>query len=619
MDLSQKLLSDIVVYNKYARYLPDLQRRECWEDLCDRNMTMHIRKYPHLKKEIIEVYQNYVIPKKVLPSMRSMQFGGRPIEVSNVRIYNCSFLPMDDQLAFSELMFLLLSGVGVGYSVRKKVIGKLPIVKGPNTSGRRRRFLVGDSIEGWADAIKVLVKSYFEGKADIDFDFRDIRAKGAQLITAGGKAPGPDPLRICIDHLRSVLNGSIGRQLTSIEVHDMCCHIADSVLSGGIRRSACIVGFDIDDNDMLSSKTDNWWELNPQRGRANNSVVLDRRSVTKEQFQAIWEKTKASGSGEPGFYWTSSEEGFTNPCVETFLNPHQFCNLTEINAIGIITQEEFNNRARAAAFLGTLQAGYSNFHYLRDVWQETTEREALLGVGITGIANHSFIQLDSNEAAQHALQENSRVASLIGINEAARVTVVKPSGTTSCVVGSSSGIHAWHAPFYIRRMRIGKTEPIYKYLVDRVPGLIEDCIFKPHLEAVLSIPQRAPADGITRDESTFDLLARVKQFNENWIRSGHRYGENYSNVSVTVSIKENEWDSVGEWMWENRDSYTGISVLPYDGHTYQQAPFETCSEEEFNRLFALLQSIDLTEIVEHEDATNLNDQAACAGGNCEIT
>jgi ribonucleoside-diphosphate reductase alpha chain len=312
MELTSKILSDITVFQKYAKFLPELGRRENWEDLCKRNMDMHITKYPDLAGEIRSVYKNYVLTKKVLPSMRSMQFGGRPIELSNNRMFNCAYVAADNPAAFWEAMFLLLGGSGVGYSVQNRHVDQLPVVVGP--IAKTRRFLVGDSIEGWADAVKVLMRAYFEGKSEPVFDFRDIRPKGARLVTSGGKAPGPDPLRLCLDQLRKVLNNSVGRKLKPIEAHDIMCHIADAVLSGGIRRAALISLFSHDDYDMLSAKSGPWWELNPQRGRANNSVVLKRGEVTREQFDHIWGLVEASGAGEPGFYWTNDEDYGTNPC-----------------------------------------------------------------------------------------------------------------------------------------------------------------------------------------------------------------------------------------------------------------------------------------------------------------
>lgn len=313
MDKSQKILSDLVIFQKYAKYENELNRRETWDELCLRNMAMHIRKYPDLKEEIRAVYKDFVVPRKVLPSMRSMQFGGRPIEISNSRIFNCAFTAVDHPFVFAETMFNLLSGSGVGYSLMPQHLDKLPVIVGPTE--KTRRFLIGDSIEGWSDAIKVLVKAYTAGKADPVFDYRDIRPKGAKLITSGGKAPGPDPLRICVDQVRSVLNGAIGRKLTSIECHDILCHIADAVLSGGIRRAAMIALFDKNDMDMLYAKSGDWWELNPQRGRANNSVLLKRGDVTEEEWDRVWAVVQNSGSGEPGFIWTDDLDSGLNPCV----------------------------------------------------------------------------------------------------------------------------------------------------------------------------------------------------------------------------------------------------------------------------------------------------------------
>lgn len=616
MNKSQEILSQVTIFNKYAKYIPELKRRETWEEIVERNVAMHVKRFPQLKQEIQQVYKEFVIPKKVLPSMRSLQFAGLPIELANNRMFNCAYIPIEHPAAFSETMFLLLGGSGVGYSVQKRHVNQLPVVQGPKD--RPRRFLVSDNIEGWADAIKVLMEAYFYGRSDPNFDYRDIRPKGARLITSGGKAPGPDPLRICIDKLRSVLNGAVGRKLTTLEVHDMLCHIADAVLSGGIRRAAMISLFDKDDMDMLTCKSDNWWELNPQRGRANNSVVLDRNSTTREEFNSIWERVIASRAGEPGVYWTNDLDWGTNPCVEIGLRPYSFCNLTEINASGIKDQDDLNSRAIAAAFIGTLQAAYTDFHYLRPIWQDTTEKDALLGVSMTGIASGSVLNLNLKEAANWAVEINRHTANIIGINSAARVTAVKPAGTTSLVVGSSSGIHAWHDDYYIRRMRVGKNEALYSYMKEHLPELVEDCYFKPHIEAVMSFPQKAPSGAIYRTESYQNLLKRVRKFNEEWVATGHMDGVNHHNVSCTISLKDDEWWGCADWMWENRNSYNGISVLPYDGGTYIQAPFESCTPEKYEEMESLLTSIDLTQVIEEEDGTNLMDQAACSGGKCEI-
>ena len=996
MDATQKILSDITVFNKYAKYIPELHRRETWEELCQRNMDMHIAKFPTLRSEIGKVYHNFVIPKKVLPSMRSLQFGGRPIELSNIRLFNCAYLPIDSLEAFSETMFLLLSGTGVGYSVQNRHISKLPTVVGPNKN-KTRRYLISDDIAGWADAVKMLFKAYFHGRSEPLFDYRDIRQKGARLITSGGKAPGPEPLKVCLERLTEVLDGAVGRQLHSIEAHDALCHIADAVLSGGIRRAAMIALFSPEDESMLTckgqlkmddwefEKTDDkgfvsyrgfciyqgkrhdtvlseydyktltetsrlpWYFFAQQRGRANNSAVLHREFTSKQDFMQIWKKVEESQAGEPGVYWTNDYDWGVNPCVEIGLRPfqccvsadtklitragistikdavgkkieiwngerwsevepfqtgkadqlyrvefsdgsyldatnnHKFlaknrfdkeyremttleleraintekyvlstpryeieydkgievynaydygfvlgdgcgktqrngnflpiyadvyagkkqninfkdaefisefpakidrpkigyrryrfnmdrdfanklkyngglpseifswskksildfiagwadadgaqaskgiriygredlirsaqlllskagvassvnlmskkgtitnlatrnedvwylqitttfqipcqrlicnnadhnlykgkgqcilsitlleglhesyclneqekhqcvfnnvltkqCNLTEVNVSDIESQEDLNARVKAAAFLGTLQASYTDFYYLRSIWKETAEKDALLGVGMTGIGSGRTANLDLTEAAEIVKEENARVAALIGINEAARTTCVKPSGTTSCVVGSSSGIHAWHNDFYIRRMRVGKNEALYGYMKSAVPDLVEDCKFKPAIEAVMSFPQKAPEGAIYRTENYKDLLERVKRFNKRWVFPGHRDGKNSHNVSCTVSLKDDEWEGCGEWMWKNRNFYAGISVLPFAGGTYVQAPFEDITEDIFNEMLQHLKDIDLTQVLEVEDITDHKAEAACAGGACEV-
>lgn len=979
MELEQEILSDVVVFMKYAKYIPELQRRETWAELVTRNKEMHIRKFPDLRDEIEEAYK-MVYDKKVLPSMRSLQFGGKTLEINNARGFNCSYLPIDDYTSFSEIIFLLLSGCGVGYSVQSHHIEQLPMIRKPI---KGKRYLIGDSIEGWADAVKMLFKAYFSKSATYPiFDFRDIRPKGATLVTAGGKAPGPEPLKITLTHVQAVLDRKKdGENLTALECHDIICHLADAVLSGGIRRAALIALFDLDDEEMLASKFGNWWEQNPQRGRANNSAVLLRNKIDEEAFSELWKKIELSNSGEPGFIFTNDKDYGTNPslragtkvittegifpieqlqdkkfkvknlegkisnakcwlsgkdkqlyeltlkgghkyystpehewpvwdgekyvkvktpqlkanmflpiikedslfegllgtedegfvagwclgdgnlstsnqdrkqigfvfskedqelgisdrvinfintvgntnikghnhkhgtleiqttnhliiewiesfgfqhkslglptkiwnecsesfrkglidglfssdgfvsdkntketrivyssshkvlinevsellgfygiknqiqtkisegsfpnkkynagklytsyalnitekgsiihfnnifglshirkqnnlkyiifekyktltpdyksnmieiidckvtdikedvwditvhdethcfqiahcitgnCAEISLKPQGFCNLCEINASDIESQEDFNHRSRVASFIGTLQASYTNFHYLRDAWKKTAEKEALLGIGMTGIASDIVTKLNMKEAAKEAVKENERVAKLIGINKAARITTVKPSGTSSLVLGTSSGIHAWHSEYYIRRIRLGKNEPIYNYLKKNNPELLEDDYFKPNLQSIISVPQKAPSNSITRDESVFDLLERIKQVNTEWIKPGHRKGANMNNVSATVSIKSDEWDEVGKWVFENKESFTALSFLPYDGHSYTQSPYETITKEKYEELSSSLRSIDLSQIREFDDETSLMDQSACSGASCEI-
>ena len=980
MELSNEILSDITVYMKYAKYIPKLQRRETWEELVLRNKNMHIKRYPQLKDEINSVYE-LVYNKKVLPSMRSMQFGGKPIEISPNRVYNCAYMPIDHIDSFSECMFLLLGGTGVGYSVQKHHVEKLPPINKPYTK-RKRRFLIGDSIEGWADSIKVLLKSYMNGRSSrVEFDFSDIRPKGAMLVTSGGKAPGPQPLKECLLKIEGLLSDKEdGDQLTPLETHDIVCYIADAVLAGGIRRAALISLFSADDKGMISCKTGDWWERNPQRGRANNSAVLMRHKVTKEFFLDIWKRVELSRAGEPGIYFSNDKDWGTNPslrvgtkvlttdgvypieelqdktfkvknlngeisnakcwlsgrdqnlwkltlkdgteyyatkehewpiwdgskyvkmntpnvkvgsklpflretklfdgelgtqddgflcgwilgdgwvsnrkehseygmivsdlddetniserltttikdnvptfngnfkrrhrrvvdeegeemlqilidthtkeiginnklvdkyiktfgvvdknnglpkavwtgsesyrkglvdglfssdghvsttkkrivlvskhkqlvndmsellgfygikttikhglsklngkmfgrydlrinenqsikqfmnifnlsvkhkqdtldgykfkntkdnnqvevisvektdlyedvwdisvqddthcfqlakvvtgnCCEIALRPHQFCNLCEVNVSNIESQEDLNERVKAAAFIGTLQAGYTDFHYLREEWRETTEKEALIGVSMTGIGSGMVLGYDMSKAASVVKRENTRISKLIGINQAARCTTVKPAGTTSLTLGTSSGIHAWHNDYYIRRVRVGKNESMYYHLKNNHKELIEDEYYRPHDTAVIGVPQKAPEGAILRTESPFELLDRVKRVSQEWVKPGHRKGSNTHNVSATISLKDEDWGLAGEWMWENREYYNGLSVLPYSNHTYKHAPFEDCTKEVYEEMMKSLINVDLSKIVESEDNTDLSGELACAGGQCEI-
>lgn len=611
----KQILSEVTIYNKYARFLPSKNRRETWKEIVDRNKEMHIKKFPELKNSIEDAYE-FVYDKKILPSMRSMQFAGKPIEISPNRIFNCAFVPADHYKVFSEIMFLLLGGTGVGYSVQKHHIDKLPPIQ--QLGNRSRRFLIGDSIEGWADAIDALIKSYFRGTSKIRFDFFDIRAKGAPLVTSGGRAPGPQPLKVCLLKIDGILSQKeVGTKLTSLEVHDIICYIADAVLAGGIRRAALISLFDRNDESMLNCKSGNWWEHSPQRGRANNSAVLPRNEVSKEDFISVWERTKSSGFGEPGIFWTNNKEWGCNPCCEISLMPFQFCNLTEVNVADVSTQEELNNRVKKAAFIGTLQASYTDFHYLRPIWKRNTEKEALIGVSMTGIASGKVLDLDLSLAADVVRIENTLVSNEIGISSSARTTCVKPAGTTSCVLGTSSGIHAWHNDYYIRRMELQKDEPITVYLEREIPNLIEDSI-RNSQHKLLCLPIAAPEGAITRHEEAIDLLERIKSVYKSWVMSGHVSGDNLNNISATISVKDNEWEKVVEWMWNNRNYYNGLSVLPYDGGQYTQAPFEDSTKEKVEELSVYAKKINLNKVLEEEDNTDLSGEIACAGGSCEL-
>lgn len=627
-DLGLDTLSKLTVFSKYAKYNPQLKRRETWEEIVDRYETMLSTKYPSLKEEIKKNVK-FIKEKKVLPSMRALQFAGIAMEVNNARGYNCCFLPVDSYHAFSEAMFLLLGGTGVGYSVQFHHVEKLPAIKKPLKS---RHYLIEDSIMGWADAIKMLMKAYLKEGSLPKFDFRAIREKGARLVTAGGKAPGPEPLKECLFQVQKILDRKQdGEKLSPLECHDIMCHIANSVLAGGIRRSAMISLFSHNDEEMITCKYGNWWELNEQRGRANNSAVLKRGEIEKEEFDSLWKRIEASGSGEPGIYWTNDLDWGTNPCCEIALRPFQFCNLCEVNVSNIENQQDLNERVTIASFFGSLQAGFTDFHYLRPIWKKTTEKDALLGIGMTGIGSGEILKYNLEEATQYAISKNREVSEKIETNPAARVTCIKPSGTTSLVLGTASGIHAWHNDYYLRTMRFGKNEDVAAYLMINHPELCEDDVLRPNDTVCVRIPVKAPEGSIFRTETAIDTLERVKKFSQEWIKPGHINGANTHNVSATISIDKNrsysdpltfltidEWKKVGEWMWDNKNVYNGLSVLPYFGGSYKQAPFEDITEEEYNIRINSLKNMDLTNVIEVDDHVDFGQVAACAGGSCSL-
>jgi ribonucleoside-diphosphate reductase alpha chain len=616
MDLGLDALGKITVFSKYAKHVSKLQRRETWDEIVDRYQVMMIKKYPKLELAIVESAK-FIRDKKVLPSMRALQFAAPAMEVNNARGYNCAYLPVDSLYSFSETMFLLLGGSGVGFSVQKHHVEQLPEIKKQNTY-KQRNFLIEDSIMGWADSVKMLMKFYFEGGQKPKFDFRAIRHKGARLVTAGGKAPGPEPLKIALAHIDAIMERKEdGSKLSPLEAHDIMCHIANSVLAGGIRRSAMISLFSHDDEEMITCKYGNWWELNEQRGRSNNSAVLKRGEVDEAEFMALWKRIEASGSGEPGIYWSNDLDWGTNPCCEIGLRPFQFCNLCEVNVSDVESQEDLNNRVAVASFFGTLQAGFYDFHYLRPIWSKTTQKDALLGIGMTGIGSGEILKYDLELVANTAKTVNRDISGLIGTNEAARITCIKPSGTTSLVLGTASGIHAWHAPYYLRTMRFNKNEAIAQYLIINHPELCEDDVLRPADTVCVRIPVKAPEGSIFRTESPLDTLERVKKFSQEWIKPGHVNGANTHNVSATISIAD-EWKEVGNWMWENREVYNGLSVLPFFGGSYKQAPFEDITEEEYNVRISSVQEIDLTKVIEADDNVDFGQVAACAGGACEI-
>ena len=615
MNKSNKLLSDITFFRTYAKYLQHLGRRETIEETINRNMTMHLDKFPKLSRDIIKAYKQ-VHDLRVMPSMRSMQFGGEAILKNNIRLFNCSFVNINYPRVFAEILYLLLSGSGVGYSVQNRHIKDLPSIKKPREENIH---YVHDSIEGWAEAIRILTESYFYGSIRPIFDFSKVRPRGSLLVTSGAKAPGPEPLKNAIALVEARLKTAIGRKLRSVELHDIICIIADCVLAGGIRRAALICLFDFDDNEMLTCKHGEWWNKHPYRARANNSAILHRSIVTYEQFCSVYDACIKSNAGEPGFFFTNDLDMGINPCAEIGLNSQQFCNLTTCNLTGISGERDLSNRVYSASLLGTLQASYTDFPYISENWKQVTEKESLLGVSLTGIADSSSMSPELLEkSAKFVLEINEKYAKKIDINIAARTTTIKPEGTASCILGSSSGIHDRHDDYYLRRIRMNKDDSLARYLTNIIPELVEDDLFS-STGVVVTIPQESPEGAIIKSHSSaLSLLDRVLLYNKHWVSVGHRSGVNKHNVSCTINYKPEEVDALRERLWNEKEFYSGISLLPYDGGSYKQAPFESCDKETYSRLNSMVQDVDLSKVLELEDKTDLLQQLACSGGVCEL-
>lgn len=612
----QEILSGMVTHKNYAMYSSVLNRREVIEEIINRNMNMHLGKFPSLSKDIIKSYRA-IHDKKAVPSMRSMQFAGEPILRENLRNYNCSYLHCKYENAFPEAFYVQLCGTGVGYSIQYHHVAQLSSIKLPKETNR---FIVHDSIAGWADSLKALCQSYFTGSPKPIFDFSQIREKGSKLSHGAGKAPGSEPLRVMLSNIEKVFKNAAGRKLRPIECHDIFCFTAEAVLAGGVRRSSLISFFDKFDTEMLNAKQGEWWVRNPQRRMANNSAVFDRATTTQEEFNAVFDACIKSNSGEPGFFFTSDIEVGSNPCCEIALNHNQLCNLSSVNMTGITGEKDLNNRMYAAAMIGTLQASYTDFNYVGDNWKRVTENEALLGVSQTGIADAANLTADQLRKCAELIKEvNAKYAKKIGINPAARTTCVKPEGNTSCFLGSSSGIHARYDDYYLRRIRVNKLDNLAKYMQSEIPELVEQDLFTSN-DLVITVPQRSPEGAILRkNESAVQLIDRVIFYHNNWIKPGHTSGVNTHNVSCTVEYLPEEVDELRQKLWETRHSYNGISLLPKDTSSYKQAPFESCSKETYEETLKKIKHLDFSKVLEFEDNTELAGAIACGGGACEFT
>lgn len=632
-------VADYIHAGKYARYIPSLLRREIYPETVARLEDMHLRRFSHIPgmAEMIIAAHDLVRNKTILPSMRSMQFGGRAIEANNCRMYNCSATLIDRPRVFAEAMYLLLSGCGVGYSVQFEHVERLPPV-GYVDHRRVVHHVIVDTIEGWADAVDALIHSYLEGTT-IEFSYHLIRPAGTPLVTSGGRAPGHLKLKEALERVRAILHAAQGTQLRPIQCHRIMCHLADAVLSGGIRRSAMISLFSLDDSEMMNAKSDrDWFTREPWFSNANNSVVLLRDGVQERQFRRIFKRTRQFG--EPGIFFVSDINHVTNPCCEIGLNPvlvsadgtrrtgWAFCNLCEINASRVTDLATFMTAAHAATLIGTLQASYTDMPYLGATTEAIVRRDALLGIGMTGMQESNIVcdPVNQRHVAESIVRWNREFAALIGINPAARTTTVKPSGTTTLELGIvSSGIHPAHARRYIRRIVADEYEVVFQAFRRTNPGM---CQQMPNGKWIVEFPLEAPPGTRTRDDmDAMQFLEMVISTQRNWVIPGTTRDDDNPglrhNVSNTVTVRDHEWPDVEDFIWRNREALTGVSLLSDMGDTaYAFAPFEAIRSEAQERrwleLIAAYTPVDYTSMYELEDGTVPTMEVACAGGSCAI-
>jgi len=607
--MSLQALSDYTTHSRYARYLKDKKRRETWEEMTNRVFDMHAKKFAKALenlefKEAFDFAKKMVLKKRVLGSQRALQYGGEPILAKNERMFNCSSLYIDKPKAFQDVAFLLLAGCGVGFSVQTQHVAKIPSIS--KRSEDEMVYQIPDSVEGWADSVGVLLSSYFvegstfpEFKAKrVKFDYSLIRPKGA-LIAGQFKAPGPAPLKNGLEKVQGLIEKVLSEgktRLSPINVYDILMHCSDFVISGGLRRSATICLFSKDDEEMIKAKTGNWFIENPQRGRSNNSVVLKRDEVTEEEFNSIFQSIRQCG--EPGFYFVDDYDVLANPCVEIgFYNKLKdgrtgvgFCNLTEINGRFCDSEEDFMLACKASAIIGTMQSAYDSFPYLGSVTEEIVRHERLLGCSITGWMDNAEILFDKQiltKGAKSILKENERIATLIGINPSARVTCSKPAGSTSCVLSTASGIHPHHARRYIRRVQANKQEFSLQYYKKINPIAVEDSVWSANkTDEVIAFTCEVPKGAITKNDiNAIELLEKVKTAQQYWVLAGNAPERSLNpaathNISNTISVFEEEWDSVREYIFKNRKWFAGISLLSASGDLdYMQAPFVTILDE----------------------------------------
>jgi ribonucleoside-diphosphate reductase alpha chain len=619
---------EYIAASRYARFLDDKGRREQWSETVWRYVDYVFSRTPAIKDntELKDRIYKAIYDMKVMPSMRAVMTAGKSADRDNTCIYNCSYLPVDDPKSFDEAMFILLCGTGVGFSVESKYITQLPEVP-EHLFESEHVIAVHDSKEGWAKALRLLIAHLYAGEVP-KWDVSKIRPAGARLKTFGGRASGPGPLVDLFTFAVNTFKHAQGRKLNTLECHDMMCKIGEVVVVGGVRRSAMISLSDLDDERIRHAKSGPWWETAPHRALANNSAVYNN-TPTVGKFMEEWLSLYNSHSGERGIFnreaakktvakYGHRDPNFdfgTNPCSEIILRPYQFCNLTEVVVRHDDTMETLKDKVEVATILGTIQATFTKFPYLRKVWQRNTEEERLLGVSLTGIYDNMKMvtpgqDLDRllSDLREHSRKVNHEYSEKFGIAKSAAITCVKPSGTVSQLVDSASGIHPRHSKFYIRRVRGDIKDPLSSFLINQgVPS--ESCVYKPTQTVVFSFPQKAP-DGLTREDVT-----PVSHL-ETWLEYQREWCEH--KPSVTISVEEKDWPSVGAWVWDHFDEISGVSFLPYDGGTYRQAPYEECTEEQYNELKAKMPKIDWSLFKEQTDNVEGAQMLACVAGSCEI-
>ena len=626
--------NNFIAKSRYSRYLDDKGRREHWNETVARYfdfMEQHLKDKQSyvLTKELRAELEQAVNNLEVMPSMRAIMTAGPALERQNIAAFNCSYLPIDDPKAFDEAMYILLCGTGVGFSVEQQYVTKLPEVP-EQLFASETTIVVSDSKEGWAKSLRQLLALLYSGEIP-KYDVSKVRPAGARLKTFGGRASGPGPLEELYKFCIAKFRGATGRRLSSLECHDILCKIGEVVVVGGVRRSAMISLSDLSDDKMAHAKAGAWWDGQGQRALANNSAVYQEKPYIG-QFMREWTSIYESHSGERGIFSRDASQRQaakngrrdatydfgTNPCSEIILRPYQFCNLSSCIVRSDDDMDTLERKIRIAAILGTFQASLTNFPYLRKVWQKNTEEEALLGVSMTGILDNALLNNPDDADLPARLERlkdvavatNAEFASALGINQSVAVTAVKPEGTVSQLCSTASGIHPQHSQYYIRRVRADNKDPLTQFMIQS--GFVaEPCVMKPDSTTVFSFPVKVAEGALLREE--LSALQHLKL----WLLFQRHYCEH--KPSVTISVKENEWMDVGAWTYKHFDEVTGVSFLPYDGGTYKQAPYEECTEEQYNQLRMLVpDSVDWENFKEYDDNVEGAQMLSCTAGGCAI-